>query len=71
MIVITGIHHSFHAVEAGLLGNPNIGVNFYCRFGQWRILLKVVLVLLFGLKLKMQKLKQSQSHQVFRDVRYH
>ena len=27
-IVITGIHHSFHAVEAGLLGNPNIGVNF-------------------------------------------
>lgn len=28
VIVITGIHHSFHAVEAGLLGNPNIGVNF-------------------------------------------
>lgn len=28
IIVITGIHHSFHAVEAGLLGNPNIGVNF-------------------------------------------
>jgi len=28
MIVITGIHHSFHAIEAGLLGNPNIGVNF-------------------------------------------
>ena len=27
-IVITGIHHSFHAVEAGLLGNPSIGVNF-------------------------------------------
>ncbi len=27
-IVITGIHHSFHAIEAGLLGNPNIGVNF-------------------------------------------
>ncbi|WP_075183109.1 sucrose-specific PTS transporter subunit IIBC [Pantoea sp. 1.19] len=27
-IVITGIHHSFHAVEAGLLGNPTIGVNF-------------------------------------------
>lgn len=28
MIVITGIHHSFHAIEAGLLGNPQIGVNF-------------------------------------------
>lgn len=28
VIVITGIHHSFHAVEAGLLGSPNIGVNF-------------------------------------------
>ncbi|MGL4207534.1 MAG: sucrose-specific PTS transporter subunit IIBC [Aeromonadaceae bacterium] len=27
-IVITGIHHSFHAIEAGLLGNPKIGVNF-------------------------------------------
>ena len=27
-IVITGIHHSFHAIEAGLLGNPHIGVNF-------------------------------------------
>ncbi|MGP2517554.1 sucrose-specific PTS transporter subunit IIBC [Yersinia sp. 2545 StPb PI] len=28
VIVITGIHHSFHSIEAGLLGNPNIGVNF-------------------------------------------
>ncbi|ELX2270107.1 PTS sucrose transporter subunit IIBC [Yersinia enterocolitica] len=28
VIVITGIHHSFHAIEASLLGNPNIGVNF-------------------------------------------
>jgi phosphotransferase system glucose/maltose/N-acetylglucosamine-specific IIC component len=28
VIVITGIHHSFHAIEAGLLGNPAIGVNF-------------------------------------------
>ncbi|CAG8999539.1 MAG: Negative regulator of SacY activity [Candidatus Celerinatantimonas neptuna] len=28
MIVITGIHHSFHAIELGLLGNPKIGVNF-------------------------------------------
>lgn len=28
IIVITGIHHSFHAIEAGLLGNPTIGVNF-------------------------------------------
>jgi len=27
-IVITGIHHSFHAIEAGLLGNKDIGVNF-------------------------------------------
>ncbi|WP_072906664.1 sucrose-specific PTS transporter subunit IIBC [Anaerobranca californiensis] len=27
-IVITGIHHSFHAVEMGLLANPSIGVNF-------------------------------------------
>ncbi|MGL5290758.1 MAG: maltose/glucose-specific PTS transporter subunit IIC, partial [Vibrionaceae bacterium] len=28
VIVITGVHHSFHAVEAGLLGNPAIGINF-------------------------------------------
>jgi PTS system sucrose-specific IIC component len=27
-IVITGVHHSFHAVEAGLLSNPAIGKNF-------------------------------------------
>ncbi|SHJ69015.1 sucrose-specific PTS transporter subunit IIBC [Tepidibacter formicigenes] len=27
-IVITGIHHSFHAIEAGLLSNPEIGKNF-------------------------------------------
>jgi PTS system sucrose-specific IIC component len=27
-IVITGVHHSFHAIEAGLLANPAIGVNF-------------------------------------------
>ncbi|EOD01118.1 sucrose-specific PTS transporter subunit IIBC [Caldisalinibacter kiritimatiensis] len=27
-IVITGIHHSFHAIEAGLLANPEIGRNF-------------------------------------------
>ncbi|KAA6100273.1 MULTISPECIES: sucrose-specific PTS transporter subunit IIBC [unclassified Pantoea] len=28
VIVITGVHHSFHAIEAVLLGNPAIGVNF-------------------------------------------
>lgn len=28
VIVITGVHHSFHAIEAGLLGNPSIAVNF-------------------------------------------
>lgn len=28
MIVITGIHQSFHAIELGLLGDPRIGVNF-------------------------------------------
>lgn len=28
VIVITGVHHSFHAIEAGLLGNSSIGVNF-------------------------------------------
>lgn len=27
-IVITGMHHSFHAVETGLLADPSIGVNF-------------------------------------------
>lgn len=27
-IVITGIHHSFHAVEAGLIANKAIGINF-------------------------------------------
>ena len=28
LIVITGIHHSFHAIGAGLLASPAIGVNF-------------------------------------------
>lgn len=28
LIVITGVHHSFHAIEAGLLTNKSIGVNF-------------------------------------------
>ncbi|MFL9694860.1 PTS sucrose transporter subunit IIBC, partial [Aeromonas veronii] len=28
LIVLTGIHHSFHAIEEGLLANPQIGVNF-------------------------------------------
>jgi PTS system beta-glucosides-specific IIC component/PTS system sucrose-specific IIC component len=28
IIVITGMHHSFHAIEAGLLANPHIGKNF-------------------------------------------
>ncbi|MDT8717172.1 PTS beta-glucoside transporter subunit IIBCA [Clostridium sp. 19966] len=28
LIVITGMHHSFHAIEAGLLANPNIHKNF-------------------------------------------
>lgn len=28
LIVITGVHHSFHAIEAGLLANKSIGVNF-------------------------------------------
>ncbi|MFA1511582.1 sucrose-specific PTS transporter subunit IIBC [Priestia aryabhattai] len=27
-IVLTGLQHSFHAIEAGLLANPKIGVNF-------------------------------------------
>lgn len=27
-IVITGMHHSFHAIVAGLLSNPQIGKNF-------------------------------------------
>ncbi|MGO4889542.1 sucrose-specific PTS transporter subunit IIBC [Anaerobacillus sp. MEB173] len=27
-IVITGVHHSFHAIEASLLADPNIAVNF-------------------------------------------
>ncbi|MFM2481503.1 sucrose-specific PTS transporter subunit IIBC [Celerinatantimonas sp. YJH-8] len=28
LIVITGVHHSFHAIELGLLGDPKIAVNF-------------------------------------------
>lgn len=28
LIVITGLHHSFHALEATLLADPQIGVNF-------------------------------------------
>ncbi|WP_027468856.1 sucrose-specific PTS transporter subunit IIBC [Deefgea rivuli] len=28
LVVITGVHHSFHAIEAGLLSNPSIGKNF-------------------------------------------
>lgn len=27
-IVITGLHHSIHAIEAGLLADPKVGVNF-------------------------------------------
>lgn len=27
LLVLTGLHHSFHAVEAGLLADPNIGKN--------------------------------------------
>ncbi|MBM7703147.1 sucrose-specific PTS transporter subunit IIBC [Metabacillus iocasae] len=27
-IVLTGLQHSFHAIEAGLIANPSIGVNF-------------------------------------------
>ena len=37
-IVLTGLHHSFHAIEAGLLANKDIGVNFLLLFGQWRTL---------------------------------
>ncbi|MEM5688117.1 PTS transporter subunit EIIC [Bacillus cereus] len=40
-IVLTGLHHSFHAIEAGLLANKEIGVNFYSRYGQWPMLHKV------------------------------
>ncbi|WPC44483.1 sucrose-specific PTS transporter subunit IIBC [Clostridium sp. JS66] len=32
-IVITGVHHSFHAIEAGLLANPHIGKN--CLLPIW------------------------------------
>lgn len=28
LIVITGLHHTFHAVEFGLIANPKVGVNF-------------------------------------------
>lgn len=28
LIVITGVHHSFHAIEAGLIADPNIHRNF-------------------------------------------
>lgn len=28
LFVITGLHHSLHAIEAGLLTDPNVGVNF-------------------------------------------
>lgn len=28
LIVITGLHHTFHAVELGLIADPKIGVNF-------------------------------------------
>ncbi|XEC93547.1 PTS transporter subunit EIIC [Paenibacillus tarimensis] len=28
LLVITGLHHSFYVIEAGLLANPDIGVNY-------------------------------------------
>ncbi len=55
VIVITGIHHSFHAIEAGLLGNPSIGVNFLLPIWAMANVAWAAPALRCGLKPKMPK----------------
>lgn len=55
VIVITGIHHSFHAIEAGLLGNPSIGVNFLLPIWAMANVARAAPALRCGLKPKMPK----------------
>lgn len=55
VIVITGIHHSFHAIEAGLLGNPSIGVNFLLPIWAMANIARAAPVWRCGLKPKMRK----------------
>lgn len=55
VIVITGIHHSFHAIEAGLLGNPSIGVNFLLPIWAMANVAQAAPALRCGLKPKMPK----------------
>ncbi len=55
VIVITGIHHSFHAIEAGLLGNPSIGVNFLLPIWAMANVAQGAPALRCGLKPKMPK----------------
>ena len=55
VIVITGIHHSFHAIEAGLLGNPSIGVNFLLPIWAMANVAGAAPALRCGLKPKMPK----------------
>ncbi len=56
-IVITGIHHSFHAIEAGLLGDPNIGVNFLLPIWSMANVAQGAACLAVGLKFKNVKTK--------------
>ncbi|GIM30696.1 PTS beta-glucoside transporter subunit EIIBCA [Clostridium polyendosporum] len=57
-IVITGIHHSFHAIEAGLLGNKAIGVNFLLPIWCMANIAQGGASLAVYFKTKNQKLKQ-------------
>ncbi len=56
-IVITGIHHSFHAIEAGLLGDPNIGVNFLLPIWSMANVAQGAACLAVGIKFKNIKTK--------------
>ncbi|WP_212905361.1 PTS transporter subunit EIIC, partial [Clostridium polyendosporum] len=57
-IVITGIHHSFHAIEAGLLGNKDIGINFLLPIWAMANIAQGGAALAVYFKTKNQKLKQ-------------
>nr|VUD28546.1 PTS system protein [Raoultella sp. NCTC 9187] len=72
VIVITGIHHSFHAIEAGLLATRRSASTSCCRFGPWPTLPRAAPVWRYGLKPKMPKSKAHHAaFGLFRDARDH
>ena len=69
-IVLTGLHHSFHAIEAGLLANKDIGVNFLLPIWSMANVAQggATLAVYFKTKTKRKKL-QFQRLQHFRNYR--